>query len=74
MQNLPSTPSANARPHATGHSRPDFIGAGSRAFFVERPEGERAEVVVATSGDGEYLKADDEDGQDTMLALPEPPG
>ena len=51
------------------------IERGEWAFFVERPEGHRAAVVVSVSPSGDkYVKTETDNEQpDNLLALPECP-
>lgn len=57
---------------------PDVINrikSGNEAFYVERPQGDRVDVVVAISRSGnEYIKTTaDGDDPNNLLSLPECP-
>jgi hypothetical protein len=75
---------AHERIHSVGGIKPDgsgwsltqdkavsYIQDGTHAFYIEKPGGQRVDVIVATSAYGNYLKAvADRDQPDKLLSLP----
>jgi Protein of unknown function (DUF3892) len=79
---------AHERIHSVSGVRPDgsrwiltqdkaisYIQDGTYAFYIEKPWGQRLDVIVATSANGNYLKTEaDREQPDKLLSLPTCPG
>jgi hypothetical protein len=75
---------AHERIHSVGGIKPDrsrwsltqdkavsYIQDGTHAFYIEKPGGQRVDVIVATSAYGNYLKTvADREQPDKLLSLP----
>jgi hypothetical protein len=63
----------NTRWKITQQEAMDGIGSGKWSFYVERPSGDKVNVVVATSPYGnKYIKTEaDGDEPNNLLSLPE---